>query len=194
MSAGYLKSEFAALGADFEARNDVADEALLALKAAWADEGVALSGRGFEARGNTMLPRPVQQPHPPIWVGGNSRRAIRRAVEHGDGWVPFPTQPGGARFVRTAALESVDDLRERLAYLHEHAVNVGRTRPLDVALVPFGLDMFARGPFDAARFREGAAELAELGIAWLTLSLPSETRAEYRSEADRFGREVIAKL
>jgi probable F420-dependent oxidoreductase len=194
VSAGYLKSEFAALGAEFESRNDAADEGIRALKAAWTEEGVELSGRGFEARGNTMLPRPIQQPHPPLWVGGNSRRAIRRAVELGDGWVPFPTQPGGARFVRTAALESVDDLRERLAYLREVAQGSGRTRPLDIALVPFGLDMFARGPFDAGRFREGALELAELGVTWLTLSLPSRTRAEYQAEAERFGREVIAKL
>ena len=41
-------------------------------------------------RGNTMLPRPIAQPHPPIWVGGNSKLAIRRAVERGQGWLPFP--------------------------------------------------------------------------------------------------------
>ncbi|MEN8182147.1 MAG: LLM class F420-dependent oxidoreductase [Myxococcota bacterium] len=194
VSAGYLKSEFAALGADFEARNDVADEAIRAIRAAWTDEGVKLSGRGFEARGNTMLPRPRQRPHPPIWVGGNSRRAIRRAVELGDAWVPFPTQPGGARFVRTARMESPDDLRERLAYLRERAEQVGRTRPLEVALVPFGLDMFTRGAFDAPRFLEGAERLAELGVSWLTVSLPSRTRAEYCSEAERFGQEIIEKL
>ena len=194
VSAGYLKSEFAAVGADFEARNDVADESIRALKAAWTEEGVELAGHGFEARGNTMLPRPLQQPHPPLWVGGNSRRAIRRAVEQGDGWVPFPTQPGGARFVRTAALESPDDLRERIAYLREYAQSTQRSRALDIAIVPFGLDMFARGPFDAGRFREGAAALAELGVTWLTLSLPSRTRAEYQAEAERCGREVIAKL
>jgi probable F420-dependent oxidoreductase len=187
-------SEFAALGSEFESRNDVADEAIRALKAAWSEEGVELSGRGFEARGNTMLPHPVQQPHPPIWVGGNSRRAIRRAVEQGDGWVPFPTQPGGAHFVRTAALESVDDLRERLAYLREYAHSMQRNRALDIALVPFGLDMFARGPFDAGLLREGVLELAELGVTWVTLSLPSRTRAEYQAEAERCGREVIAKL
>jgi len=194
VSAGYLKSEFAALGSEFESRNDLADEAIGALKAAWTEEGVELSGRGFEARGNTMLPRPIQQPHPPIWVGGNSKRAIRRAVEHGDGWVPFPTQPGGARFVRTAALETLDDLRERLAYLREYAQSKGRSRALDIALVPFGLDMFARGPFDAGLLREGTLQLEELGVTWVTLSLPSRTRAEYQAEAERCGREVIAKL
>lgn len=194
VSAGYLKSEFQALGADFEARNELADEAIRALKAAWSAEGVAFRGRHFEARGNTMLPRPLQKPHPPIWVGGNSRRAIRRAVDQADGWVPFPTQPGGSRFVRTARLESLDDLRERLAYLRAYASSRQRSTGLDVALVPFGLDMFASGPFDAARFREGALELSELGVSWLTLSLPSGERAEYQREAERFGREVIAKI
>src|SRR4051794_41864011 len=62
VGAGYLEPEFAALGADFERRNDVLDDALGAMTAAWTSDDVD---------GVTTAPRPVQQPHPPIWVGGN---------------------------------------------------------------------------------------------------------------------------
>ncbi len=90
VGAGYLEPEFRALGVDFGERNDLLDEALVAMRRAWAEDGVHLRGRHFDVQGHTMLPRPVQWPHPPIWVGGNSKRAIRRAVDLADGWTPMP--------------------------------------------------------------------------------------------------------
>jgi probable F420-dependent oxidoreductase len=193
VAAGYLKSEFAALGADFEARNDAADEALRAMKLAWQEDGVQLAGRGFDARGNTMLPRPAQKPHPPLWVGGNSHRAIRRAVELGDGWIPFPTQSRSAPHLRTAALETLADLEERLAYLREHARAVGRAAPLEIGFMPFGADMFSRDPLDPGRFRAALAELEALGVSWVMLSLPCDSRAEYRERVARFGSGIIGR-
>src|SRR3954447_22463410 len=62
VGAGYLEGEFAALGADSERRNDVLDDALVTMKTAWTGASVA---------GIVSRPAPVQQPHPPIWVGGN---------------------------------------------------------------------------------------------------------------------------
>ena len=115
VAAGYLKGEFAALGADFEARHDVSDDAIRAIKLVWAGDDVHLEGRGFRAGGNSMGFRPVQKPHPPIWVGGNSRVAIRRAVELGDGWVPFPNPAAMAQYTRTPAMETLDDLGGRIA-------------------------------------------------------------------------------
>jgi len=93
IGSGYLEGEFTALGASFADRNDNTDDAIKAMKAAWTGESVTWTGASFEATGNTMLPTPRQLPHPPIWVGGNSRRAIRRAVELADGWCPFPNPP-----------------------------------------------------------------------------------------------------
>ena len=81
IGAGYLEPEFDALGVPFAERNDRMDEALAAMEAAWSGRSVTFEGAGFRAPGNTMLPRPRQLPRPPLWVGGNSRRAIRRAVE-----------------------------------------------------------------------------------------------------------------
>jgi len=179
VAAGYLKSEYHSLGADFAHRNAVCDEAIVAIKRAWTEEGVELSGRGFEARGNTMLPRPVQKPHPPIWAGGNSRMAIRRAVELADGWSPFPNSKSVASYQRTAVLGSLEDLAAGLAYAREHAEAVGRSAPLDVCFAPVGVDMFADAPPDPALLREQVESLASVGVTWTALSLPARSRAAW---------------
>jgi probable F420-dependent oxidoreductase len=179
VAAGYLEPEFAALGADFANRNDVADEAIDAIRAAWTGEAVDLEGRGFVAKGNAQLPRPVQMNGPPIWVGGNSRRAIQRAVERAQGWHPFPAPAKLARHARTAALESLDDLRAGIAFAREHAARIGRSAPLDVCLIPFGFAMGAQAPADFARFREQVEEYAAAGVTWLAMNVPATSRREW---------------
>jgi probable F420-dependent oxidoreductase len=191
VAAGYLKGEFAALGVDLAERNDLLDEGIAALRRAWAESGVTLEGRHFHARGNTMLPRPAQTPHPPIWVGGNSRRAIRRAVELGDGWLPFPSPAAAAPHLRTAALENVADLRVALDYAREHADRCSRSEPLEVCLTPFGLDMRSDAQTNLTRLRDGVPELATLGVTWLSLSLPAESRAAFCEQLARVGEELI---
>jgi probable F420-dependent oxidoreductase len=178
-AAGYLKSEFRALGADFEHRNEVADEALRAIAAAWTSEGLQLAGRSFAARGNTMLPHPAQKPHPPLWVGGNSRLAIRRAVELAQGWVPFPNTREVAGYQRTAVLDDLDALRERLAFARAHAQAVGRSAPLDVCFAPLRSAAGPEGLPDPRALREEAAELEALGVTWLALSLRAASRAAW---------------
>ena len=194
VAAGYLRGEFEALGVPFEERNDLTDEAIAALRRAFGEDGVAMQGRHFHAAGNTMRPRPVQRPHPPIWVGGNSRRAIRRAVEQGDGWIPFPTVGLDSERIRTAPIESLEDLEARLGYARSHAAEIGRTTPLDVCFVPFGLAMHRREGVDPERLRETIAQLESLGVTWLTLALPGRTRAELLASIERFGSEVLAQL
>ena len=71
---------------------------------------------------------------------------------------------------------------------------MGRERPLDVCFVPFGLSMHRREGVDPSRFRDSVAELADLGVTWLTLSLPGDTRAAYCASVERFGNEVLAAL
>jgi len=178
VAAGYLRDEFAALGADFEGRNAWCDEALRAIRAAWTQEGVHFSGTGYRAEGHTLAPKPVQKPHPPIWVGGNSTMAIRRAVELGDGWLPIPAPARMASFIKTASITSLDDLRARMALLREHARAVGREKPLDVCFVPFGLDMNDQEALDRRTFRSRMDELEEIGITWVTMTLRARTRAE----------------
>ena len=194
IGAGYLEPEFAALGVDFGERNQLTDEALRVMVAAWSGRSVSAQGRHFCARGNTMLPSPRQRPRPPVWVGGNSRRAIRRAVELADGWAPMPNPARAAGRRRTPALESIADLRLRLAYAREHAEEVGRTAPLEVVFMPLGRGLFNAGRLDADRMVENVADLSEAGVTYLATGVPGASRAEYLDNVGRFGDEVLSRI
>jgi probable F420-dependent oxidoreductase len=193
LGAGYLEAEFDALGAPFTERNDRMDEALAALDAAWTGASVTLDGAGFRAAGNTMLPRPRQRPRPPLWIGGNSRRAIRRAVEAADGWSPFPNPERYAARTRTAALVTTDDLAAALDYARAHAVEVGRTEPLTVCFIPEGLSMGGAAP-DEDRVVASIRELEAIGVHWVSVALPGDTRDAQLAAIDRFGRDVLAAV
>lgn len=193
LGAGYLEAEFEALGSSFADRNDRMDDALAALEAAWSGESVTLDGPGYRATGNTMLPRPRQRPRPPLWIGGNSRRAIRRAVESADGWCPFPSRAQAAARIRTAPLESAADLAQALTYARAHAAAVGRTAPLTVCFIPEGLSMGA-GPMDEDRVVTSIAELAAIGVDWVTVALPGDTRDAQLAAIERFGSAVLATI
>jgi probable F420-dependent oxidoreductase len=182
VGAGYLDGEFAAVGADFEHRNDVLDDAIRTMRAAWTGEPVD---------GVLSLPRPVQRPGPPVWVGGNSRRAIRRAVELGDGWVPMPSPAKAAKALRTPGLESHDELAARIALLRELAAEAGRQQPLDVVFMPSRLDMFAKATPDHAKVVDDLHALAALGVTWATVTLPGETRSALLREIEAFARAVL---
>jgi probable F420-dependent oxidoreductase len=179
VAAGYLKDEFEALGADFANRGAYCDEALRAIRAAWTEDRVRFEGSGYRARGHTLWPKPAQRPHPPIWVGGNSRAAIRRAVELGDGWLPIPAPPTMARFIRTASITGPDDLRERLSYARTHAARVGRMQPLDICCAPFGAVVAGTGVPDPVAARAAVAQLDDIGVTWAALTVPARTRAEF---------------
>jgi probable F420-dependent oxidoreductase len=89
LGAGYLQPEFEAIGAPFEERGAVTSEAIEVLRALWTQASPRFEGRYWSFSGIQAMPRPVQQPHPPILVGGHSPPAYRRAVAQGDGWYGF---------------------------------------------------------------------------------------------------------
>ncbi len=190
IGSGYLEAEFAALGVPFEHRNELTDEALMAMKAAWTGESVTLEGRDFFAAGNTMLPRPIQRPHPPIWIGGNSRMAIRRAVDHAQGWSPFPNPPRAASRTRTAPLVTAADLADRLAYAADYSASVGRTEPLDVMFIPAGLDM-RDSVFDEEAVVASCTELAAVGVSWVAVALPGAALEEQLHAIEQFGQGIL---
>ena len=194
IAAGYLEPEFAALGVDYAERNELSDEAIESMKRIWAGESLSLEGRHFRAAGPTVLPRPLQRPHPPLWIGGNSRRAMRRAVELGDGWLPFPAPARMAKRVHTAAMENEADLASALARLREMAAEAGRESSLDVCAAPFELGYGAKELPPPGTLVETARRLDALGVSWLILTPPARTRAEFIEGARRLGGEVIAKL
>jgi probable F420-dependent oxidoreductase len=192
LAAGYLEPEFAALGIEYSERNELSDQTLAAMKQIWQGQSLSIEGRHFRAEGHTVLPRPVQRPHPPLWIGGNSRRAMRRAVEHGDGWLPFPAPARMARRVHTAAMESEEDLAEALGQLRALTERAGRT-PLDVCAAPFELTYVKQLP-GADQLVASAERFEKLGIGWLILTPPARTRAEFLDGVAQLGSEVIQKL
>jgi probable F420-dependent oxidoreductase len=89
VGSGHVKGEFAALGADYARRGRATDESIQAIVAAWTAEAARFDGEIIAFRDVTVSPRVAQRPRPPIFVGGNSRPALRRAARHADGWVPW---------------------------------------------------------------------------------------------------------
>jgi probable F420-dependent oxidoreductase len=184
VGAGYLEPEFAALGADFARRNDVLDDALRAMRAAWTGESVD---------GNTMRPRPAQN-RIPVWVGGNSKRAIRRVVDLGDGWLPMPAPAAASKYLKTPGLETLDDLKARLDYAREYAESVGRTDPIDITFMPRGMSMFDGDGIDHEAIVADLIEQAEHGVTGVTLTLPATSRAQYLEQTAALGELVVPRV
>lgn len=194
IGSGYLEGEFKALGATFTGRGALMDEAIELMKQVWTGQSVQFQGTYFQADGNTALPTPLQHPHPPIWVGGNSERAIRRAVETCDGWAPFPVKGKMTERVRTAEIVSAQHLKEKIQEAKARAAEIGRTRPFDVCMTPFGLTMQSGVRPDVSAVVDGLSELAEIGVTWSSIAMPCRDRAEYLDNVDWFAGEVIAVL
>lgn len=191
--AGYLKAEFAALGVDHDERNALFDEALDVIRTVWTADEVTVSGRNFDARGVAGMPRPVSDPHPPIWIGGNSSAARRRVAERGDGWCPFPAPATLARTARTAPLDTPESLAAAIDDLRARAEAAGR----DPASIDVTFSTTAGGTpwsdgFDAEAHLAAIDELAALGVTWLQVGLPGDDPAAALEAIERYGERVIA--
>ena len=86
VGVGSAEQEYRAMGAPWEDRGAVADEVIQVLQHVWTADRPNFEGKYFNFSGINSYPQPVQSPHPPFWVGGGSRRSIRRAAEYGDAW------------------------------------------------------------------------------------------------------------
>src|SRR5499426_118757 len=94
VGVGWMREEFEALGSpDFDRRGAVTDEYLRIFKTLWTESPASFAGRFYRFDQIRCLPQPVQKPHPPIWIGGHSKVALRRAARYGDGWHPVGANP-----------------------------------------------------------------------------------------------------
>jgi probable F420-dependent oxidoreductase len=94
VGVGWLREEFQALNApDFDRRGAVSDEYLRIFKTLWTQDPASFRGEFYRFDALRCLPHPVQKPHPPIWIGGHSKAALRRAARLGDGWHPVGATP-----------------------------------------------------------------------------------------------------
>jgi probable F420-dependent oxidoreductase len=185
VGTGYLESEFRALGVDFERRNELFDEAIEVCIRAWTGEPVTYNGVSFAAEENTVQPRPVQQPHPPMWVGGNSQRSLRRVVAFGQGWMALPNPPDMAISRRSASLSSVEDLHRKVERLHQYATEAERTEPIDIGYFVRQL------PDDGGGASALLRELSDAGVTWVVWPGGGATMKEAKENIRRFRDNVM---
>jgi probable F420-dependent oxidoreductase len=189
VGVGWLESEFAALGVPYRERGRRTDEAIAVLKALCGPERADFHGRHHSVAGVEFLPKPVQRPHPPLWIGGRSEAAMRRAARAGDAWHPSHL--------------TVDELRRRIPELHAECERAGRSAD-DVTVTTRRKLVLCPSPndADAERVLQGdrgaiaatVAELEEVGVAHLIVEVPGSTEGELLENLDWFGREVLPEI
>jgi probable F420-dependent oxidoreductase len=112
VGVGWLEEEFRVLRQNMRDRAAQTREALLAMKACWTQEDPEFHGKFFDFAGIKFAPKPKQQPHPPIWFGGNSLPALKRAVALGTGW--------------HAVWETPEEVTEKAAILRDLCAQAGK--------------------------------------------------------------------
>lgn len=105
---GEFPQEFQALEVPMQQRGSRANEVLKVMRRLWTEDRVSYQGRHFHLDNVTLNPRPLQQPHPPVWVAGRREPAMRRAVRLGDGWFPYLYSPRAYR----ASVERIQELAQ----------------------------------------------------------------------------------
>jgi len=187
VGAGHLQDEFAMLGVEFAERGQRLDEAIELIKAAFLDEYPTHSGRFWEVRDMGQRPRPIQHPRPPIWVGGSTVAALKRAARHGDGWLPQGVPEMG--------------MEKAIALLHAERERSGGA-PLAIGMttpwIYLGEPHFDVGPFSLTGPAEAVAEVLRarrsLGVHHLGARFRSRSCDELVEQIERFGAEVLPLL
>ncbi|MEM9610148.1 MAG: LLM class F420-dependent oxidoreductase [Actinomycetota bacterium] len=139
---GWLAEEFDALGMDFSARARRCSEYVAAMKALWGVDPVTFEGETVSIRNAQANPKPAQDPHPPILIGGESEPALRRVAAFGDGWYGFNLSP--------------EQLAERLVSLDTHLDAAGRSRGEVTVVASPGRNRI--DPSAAAAYAEAGAD------------------------------------
>lgn len=203
IGAGWSADEFAALGAPFAERGAATDEYLRVMQALWTEERPRFAGKFFAFPEMLFAPRPRQRPAPPIWVGGNSPRARRRAAELGDAWLPIWHRPTGRGFTPEA-------LREQVAELRAQARRAGRAVTHEIAgLMPLAILDRAPTPEEARplvgppetlvetlhRYRDAGLSHVVLNPYYgLPAPLPPRDLGDFERILERFAADVRPRL
>lgn len=163
VGAGWARQEFETLGVPFHRRGAMTDDYLAAIEACWANDVASYDGPFVSFKDVQTAPRPLRAPHPPIWVGGSSDGALRRAVRFGDAWHPIR--------IRVDSLAATG-----LPRLREIAAAEGRRVPalcprirLKLTETPVPEDGRLAGQGTLDQMRRDLEALAALGAAYVLL-------------------------
>jgi probable F420-dependent oxidoreductase len=196
VGVGWLEEEFEALGAaDFKRRGAVSDEYIRIFKALWTTSPASFSGEFYRFDQLQCLPHPVQKPHPPIWIGGHSKAALRRAARYGDGWHPVgatpasPLGPGELRgmldeLARMTEAEGRDPKTLTISY-KAPVYDAGKPVAPGETRRPF------RGTGD--QILEDIDTLARLGVSELIFDFRSDSQRESLDRMEQFATTIGLK-
>jgi probable F420-dependent oxidoreductase len=191
VGAGGAPDEFEALGVPESQRGSRTDEYLSVMIELWTNDPSNFEGRFFNFSGVRFGPKPAQQPHPPIWVGGRSDAALRRAVRFGEAWHP--------------TYMTLESLRERIGKLAELSSAAGRESPPEVTIhqiVDFGEGPTSVGRDGERRLGHGnpaqvAADLdsySGLGVKTVVCNFRSADVPALRSAMQTFAAKVMPQF
>ena len=165
VGAGWMREEAEAMGMPFDDRGVRTDEHIELLKALWTQDEASYGGKHYSVPPSHIEPRPLQKPHPPIWVGGHEPAALRRAAKYGDGWHAYRL--------------NVDDFAKKAAYVRKEAGEQGRDAnsimmsvraPLILADKSLGIDRAFSGTDDDVKKQITA--FAEVGVGYVVFEPP----------------------
>jgi probable F420-dependent oxidoreductase len=165
VGAGWNREEMENHGTDPKRRFSLMRERIEAMKAIWTEDEAEYHGEHVDFDPIWSWPKPVQQPHPPVLVGGNGKKVIDRVLAFGDEWMPNVGRSG------------LDDLAQRIEELQDRARAAGRGE------VPVS-------GFAAPRDPETVERLQEVGFSRLFWYLPSEPREETAKRVERYAGRV----
>jgi probable F420-dependent oxidoreductase len=188
VGVGHLQREFELLGLDFDARGAITDESIDVIRVALTSEYPDVTTHRFgHIHDAGMAPRP-RQARLPIWVGGSSKAALRRAAERGDGWVPQGTPR--------------DEMAAAMAFLLEHRKQTIGDEPIDLGahsdLLYVGTPTWDVGSRtvsgDATRIADRLNELGAMGVSHVQVRFRSRALQEHLDQIAAFGAEVLPLL
>ena len=164
IGAGWLQEETEIMGGNFAQRWSQTREAILAMKELWSKEEAEYHGTFYDFPPVRSFPKPVQQPHPPVLLGGSARNVFKRTVAWGDGWLPIGTSP--------------EDIKKGRATLDELAVAAGRD--------PSSIDVTVLGvPGDPEAMQRLVASGASRVVTRLSSTVSEEALTELEQIAAR---------
>ena len=194
-AAGYVEGEFAGLGLDFHRRGEMSDEFLKIYRELWTQEDPAFDGKYYRFSDVKSSPKPLQRPHPPMWIGGHSQAAICRAALLGNGWHPLhpsaeEIRAGIATIKALRGSETLDDFT--ISYSSSHILFDGDLAEADLP------ERMRSSPFRGAPDHIAGAftSLAQAGVQHATIRFPHHlmTQAGMLRAMERFMKEVAPQV
>jgi len=192
IGAGWVAAESAMLGVPFAERGAMTDEYLQAMQELWTSKAPSFAGKYTQFSELIFKPKPAQEPHPPIWVGGHSRAALRRTVQFGAAWHPINRPPEELRAGRAELA--------RLCQARGRATAPAITLRNDIRVIRPGQSVPASThggrvlAGEAASLVDQLAELADCGVEHLVLEFLAADGRELEEQMTAFAERVRPKL